>query len=115
MNRCWSGLRAAALAMLVAATGLPGSALAAQDSGAENYNCRALNDAGEHLKAANCFASLEAAGNHNGHLLYNLGNAWQQAATGGNKRQQTATGGNKQHCLRTHVASQTRCTQRRRY
>jgi len=50
---------------------------------ASSYDCPALYDSGEYLQAANCFASLEAAGNHNGHLLYNLGNSWQQAGKTG--------------------------------
>jgi len=50
---------------------------------AASFDCPALYDSGEYLQAANCFASLEAAGNHNGHLLYNLGNSWQQAGKTG--------------------------------
>jgi tetratricopeptide (TPR) repeat protein len=56
---------------------------AKQDGTANKYDCPALYDSGKYTSAADCFASLEAGGNHNGHLLYNLGNALQQAGKTG--------------------------------
>jgi len=83
MSRLGGRLLVVSLTLWIAAVGLCESAQASTDGDPEDYNCRALYDSGEHLKSANCFASLEAAGNHNGHLLYNLGNAWQQAGETG--------------------------------
>ncbi len=74
---------AALLGTLLALTMLPSIANAQQDGAANQYDCPALYDSGEYASAADCFASLEAAGNHNGHLLYNLGNALQQAGKTG--------------------------------
>ena len=67
--------------LLVAVTATDG--MANEPAATDQYNCPALYDAGEYGAAAKCFASLEAAGNYNGHLLYNLGNALQQAGETG--------------------------------
>lgn len=40
------------------------------------FDCSALYDSGDYPAAVECFESLETTGIHNGHLLYNLGNAW---------------------------------------
>ena len=74
---------AAALSMMIALTVLPSIVYAQQNGAANNYDCPALYDSGKYPSAADCFASLEAGGNHNGHLLYNLGNALQQAGRTG--------------------------------
>jgi len=53
----------------------PLTAQADQASAAGRFDCTALYDAGEYAAAVGCFESLEAGGTHNGHLLYNVGNA----------------------------------------
>jgi tetratricopeptide (TPR) repeat protein len=62
---------------------LPCPAFADSGGEASSYNCPELYDSGRYEGAAGCFASLEAGGNHNGHLLYNLGNALQQSGKTG--------------------------------
>ena len=54
---------------------VPALALAtpASDKCVEQYNAGAYGD------AARCFEALEAEGHHNGHLLYDQGNAWYRA------------------------------------
>ncbi|MBJ92860.1 MAG: hypothetical protein CMP23_00135 [Rickettsiales bacterium] len=54
-------------------------ASAQQETGGDRFDCSALYDGGDYPGAAACFSNQEARGNHNGHLLYNLGNALQQA------------------------------------
>jgi tetratricopeptide (TPR) repeat protein len=75
-------LAAAALGALLLLSPVPGQAPKAQET-TDQYNCPALYDSGDYVSAASCFSSLEANGNHNGHLLYNLGNALQQAGETG--------------------------------
>ena len=43
------------------------------------FDCPGLFEAGRYLEAASCFESLLDQGNVNGHLLYDLGNAWYRA------------------------------------
>jgi tetratricopeptide (TPR) repeat protein len=69
--------------MMLMLTLIPGTVSAQQEGAANNYDCPALYDSGNYPSAADCFTSLEAGGNHNGHLLYNLGNALQQAGKTG--------------------------------
>jgi tetratricopeptide (TPR) repeat protein len=49
------------------------------DAATERFDCGALYDAGDYPAAVGCFESLALGGNHNGHLLYNLGNAHYRA------------------------------------
>jgi tetratricopeptide (TPR) repeat protein len=49
------------------------------DAASERFDCGALYDAGDYPAAVDCFESLALGGNHNGHLLYNLGNAHYRA------------------------------------
>ena len=76
-------LAATAGALCLAGLLFPRPVLAESGSEASSYNCPALYDSGKYEGAAGCFASLEAGGNHNGHLLYNLGNALQQSGKTG--------------------------------
>jgi len=46
---------------------------------AQAADCFGAYEAGEYADAATCFEELELAGNHNGHLLYDTGNAWYRA------------------------------------
>jgi tetratricopeptide (TPR) repeat protein len=43
---------------------------------ATSGDCSSLYDGGDYQGAVTCFEGLEKGGAHNGHLLYNLGNAW---------------------------------------
>ena len=43
---------------------------------ATSADCSSLYDDGDYQGAVTCFEGLEKGGAHNGHLLYNLGNAW---------------------------------------
>ena len=45
----------------------------------KQIDCPGLYEAGDYRAAAACFEALEQSGTHNGHLLYNLGNAWYRA------------------------------------
>jgi len=40
------------------------------------FDCEALYKGGDYKASIDCFLALESQGHHNGHLLYNLGNAW---------------------------------------
>jgi len=40
------------------------------------FDCEGLYEGGNYEAAIHCLQALEAQGHHNGHLLYNLGNAW---------------------------------------
>lgn len=48
-------------------------------SASANFDCVASYEAGRYREAAACFDALERTGHHNGHLLYNEGNAWYRA------------------------------------
>lgn len=63
--------------LLVMMLALPASAQ--QVAQPASFDCGALYEAGSYAEAAACFGSLEATGNHNGHVLYNQGNAWYRA------------------------------------
>ncbi len=65
----------ALVTILLLALVLPTTALAtpASEACVEQYN------AGQYEQAALCFEGLEAEGHHNGHLLYDQGNAWYRA------------------------------------
>jgi len=45
------------------------------NSSAEPWDCSGLYNSGDYAASVGCFESLVAGGVHNGHLLYNLGNA----------------------------------------
>lgn len=45
----------------------------------EHWDCSGLYNSGEYAASVGCFDSLAAGGVHNGHLLYNLGNAHYRA------------------------------------
>tara|TARA_B100000029_G_scaffold36281_1_gene34124 strand:- start:601 stop:1356 length:756 start_codon:yes stop_codon:yes gene_type:complete len=49
---------------------------AARAQAAPGFDCEALYESGDYTAAIQCLQTLESQGNHNGHLLYNLGNAW---------------------------------------
>jgi tetratricopeptide (TPR) repeat protein len=72
------GLSLAILAGLIAGVGSPSPPSAEAASGGR-FDCLALYDAGDYSAAVACFESLETGGAHNGHLLYNLGNAHYRA------------------------------------
>jgi len=55
----------------------------AQVDASQQFDCPALYQSGEHRGAALCFEQLVEQGNHNGHLLYNQGNAWYRAGETG--------------------------------
>ncbi len=62
-----------ALVLLVLLLPLPALATPASEACVEQYN------AGNYEQSARCFEALEAEGHHNGHLLYDQGNAWFRA------------------------------------
>lgn len=75
-------MRAAALLSVLAGcllVAIPARADGPVVARSAGFDCPRLFEAGEYLEAAACFESLEAQGHLNGHLLYNLGNAWYRA------------------------------------
>jgi len=74
MSRLLSSFLLLSLALVLLT---PGSANG--EAEASRFDCSALYDSGDYDASVACFERLEATGAHNGHLLYNLGNAWYRA------------------------------------